>query len=441
MKKVENSTKNMAVPFMVVALLFAMFGFVTFATGGLNGILEETFNLTKGGWQSQLVFFAFFFACLVSANASSWVVNRVGYKKGMSVGIAIIGLGSFLFVPAALYKSFLFFLGALFVTGVGNTLTQTAVNPYITILGPIDSAARRISFMGIMNKFAGGLAPVILASAIAFAPTATQNEKLAQISTTYWWITAVFAVAAILMLLVKMPELSQGEKSADKANDKPTGKLTDYPHLLLGVVTLFLYVGIETMVMGQSKVIGEAYGMTMEHTKFYNALGSYGLIVGYIIGIIFIPKYLSQSKALALVAGSGILLSIVGMLVPASTVVSFPFVNLVGFESTQLVIPVKVLLFAAMGFSCSLVWPAVWPLAMDGLGSYIKSAAGWMMLAVVGGAVYPVLWGIFNESGYPGSAFILGLISFAMIFFYGTVGYKMRRAKTSTPEIAHEKVC
>lgn len=422
-----NKGQSMAIPFAVVAVLFAMFGFVTFATGGLNGILEETFNLPKGGWQSQLVFFAFFIACLVSANASSWVVNKVGYKRGMSLGIAIIGLGSFLFIPAAIYKSFVFFLGALFITGVGNTMTQTSVNPYITILGPIDSAARRISFMGIMNKFAGGLAPIILASAIAFAPNASQDEKLAQISSTYWYVTGVFVVFAIILLFVKMPELSNSssDDSEDKAASK--GKLTDYPHLLLGVITLFLYVGIETMVMGQSKVIGEAYGMAVEHTKFYNALGSYGLIIGYICGIFLIPKYISQSKALAVVAGSGIILAIVGMLLPSELTVSFPFVNLVGFESTHLVVPVKVLIFAAMGFSCSLVWPAVWPLAMDGLGSYIKSAAGWMMLAVVGGAVYPVVWGIFNEAGLPGAAFILALISFGMIFFYGTVGYKARK--------------
>lgn len=424
--KNDYKGQNMVVPFTVVAVLFAMFGFVTFATGGLNGILEETFNLPKGGWQSQLVFFAFFIACLVSANASSWVVNKVGYKMGMSLGVAVIGLGSLLFIPAAMYKSFYFFLGALFITGVGNTLTQTSVNPYITILGPIDSAARRISFMGIMNKFAGGLAPIILASAIAFAPNATQDEKLAQISSTYWWITGVFVIFALLLLLVKMPELSAASEEK-KEESASKGKLTDYPHLLLGVITLFLYVGVETMVMGQSKVIGEAYGMGIEHTKFYNALGSYGLIIGYIFGIVLIPKFISQSKALAIVAGSGIILSILGLVIPAESTVSFPFVNLVGFESTHLVIPVKVLIFAAMGFSCSLVWPAVWPLAMDGLGSYIKSAAGWMMLAVVGGAVYPVVWGIFNEAGFPGAAFILSIISFAMIFFYGMVGYKLRK--------------
>lgn len=413
------------VPFTVVAMLFAVFGFVTFATGGLNGILENTFNLPKGGWQSQMVFFAFFIATLASANASAWVVTKVGYKRGMSVGLFFIALGSFLFIPAAIYKSFFFFLGALFVTGVGNTMTQAAVNPYITILGPIESAARRISFMGIMNKFAGGLAPIILASAITFAPTATQDEKLSQISSTYIWITLAFIIAAVILLFVKMPEIENTSGSSSKEDEKVEGKLTDYPYLLLGVITLFLYVGIETMVMGQSKAMGEAFNMAEAHTKFYNALASYGLIVGYICGILFIPKYLSQSKALAVCAGSGIILSITGLLIPADITVSFPFINLVGLEQTMLVVPVKILIFAAMGFSCSLVWPAVWPLAMDGLGSYTKKAAGWMMLAVVGGAVYPVIWGIFNQNGHPDAAFFLSILSFVAIFYYGMAGYKV----------------
>lgn len=413
------------VPFTVVAMLFAVFGFVTFATGGLNGILENTFNLPKGGWQSQMVFFAFFIATLASANASAWVVTKVGYKRGMSVGLFFIALGSFLFIPAAIYKSFFFFLGALFVTGVGNTMTQAAVNPYITILGPIESAARRISFMGIMNKFAGGLAPIILASAITFAPSATQDEKLSQISSTYIWITLAFVVAAVILLFVKMPEIENTSGSSSKEDEKVEGKLTDYPYLLLGVITLFLYVGIETMVMGQSKAMGEAFNMAEAHTKFYNALASYGLIVGYICGILFIPKYLSQSKALAVCAGSGIILSITGLLIPADITVSFPFINLVGLEQTMLVVPVKILIFAAMGFSCSLVWPAVWPLAMDGLGAYTKKAAGWMMLAVVGGAVYPVIWGIFNQNGHPDAAFFLSILSFVAIFYYGMAGYKV----------------
>lgn len=413
------------VPFTVVAMLFAVFGFVTFATGGLNGILENTFNLPKGGWQSQMVFFAFFIATLASANASAWVVTKVGYKRGMSVGLFFIALGSFLFIPAAIYKSFFFFLGALFVTGVGNTMTQAAVNPYITILGPIESAARRISFMGIMNKFAGGLAPIILASAITFAPSATQDEKLSQISSTYIWITLAFVIAAVILLFVKMPEIENTSGSSSKEDEKVEGKLTDYPYLLLGVITLFLYVGIETMVMGQSKAMGEAFNMAEAHTKFYNALASYGLIVGYICGILFIPKYLSQSKALAVCAGSGIILSITGLLIPADITVSFPFINLVGLEQTMLVVPVKILIFAAMGFSCSLVWPAVWPLAMDGLGAYTKKAAGWMMLAVVGGAVYPVIWGIFNQNGHPDAAFFLSILSFVAIFYYGMAGYKV----------------
>ncbi len=414
------------VPFTVVAMLFAVFGFVTFATGGLNGILENTFNLPKGGWQSQMVFFAFFIATLASANASAWVVTKVGYKRGMSVGLFFIALGSFLFIPAATYRSFFFFLGALFVTGVGNTMTQAAVNPYITILGPIESAARRISFMGIMNKFAGGLAPIILASAITFAPTATQDDKLSQISSTYVWITIVFVATAVVLLFVKMPEIENTSGSAsNKEDEKAEGKLTDYPYLILGVLTLFLYVGIETMVMGQSKAMGEAFNMAEIHTKFYNALASYGLIIGYICGIILIPKYLSQSKALAMCAGSGIVLSIVGLLVPADITVTFPFINLVGLEQTTLIVPVKILIFAAMGFSCSLVWPAVWPLAMDGLGSFTKKAGGWMMLAVVGGAVYPVVWGVFNQNGMPNAAFFLSIISFVAIFYYGVAGHKV----------------
>lgn len=412
-------------PFTVVAMLFAIFGFVTFATGGLNGILQNTFDLPKGGWQSQMVFFAFFIATLASANASSWVVTRVGYKRGMSVGLFFIALGSFLFIPAAIYRSFFFFLGALFVTGVGNTMTQTAVNPYITILGPIESAARRISFMGIMNKFAGGLAPIILASAITFAPDATQDVKLAQISSTYIWITGVFIAAAIILLFIKMPEIENTSGVSTSNEPKVAGKLTDYPYLILGVITLFLYVGFETMVMGQSKAMGEAYNMPEVYSKFYNALASYGLIIGYICGILFIPKYLSQSKALTICAGSGIVLSIIGLIVPAGLTISFPFINLVGLEQANLIIPVKVLVFAAMGFSCSLVWPAVWPLAMDGLGSYTKKAAGWMMLAVVGGALYPVVWGLFNQNGHPEAAFFLGIISFLAIFYYGIAGHKL----------------
>lgn len=370
----------------ILGLLFFTLGFITWLNGTLIQFLKLVCQL-KGDVQPFFVTFAFFMAYFVLAIPSSFILKATGYKKGMAIGLFVMALGSLIFIPAANSRSFALFLAALFTQGMGFTLVQTAVNPYVSIVGPIESAARRMSIMGICNKVAGIMSPLILGVVLLKNATRLENnieavadpvkkavlldELSRKIISPYIVLTVVLVILAVLVYLSSLPEIKNEEKVSKEETTAKTS-VFQYPHLLLGILCLFLYVGVEVMAGDAIGAYGRALGLPLDETKSFTSNTLFFMLVGYVIGIITIPKYLSQQAALKYSAILGIILSVVVFLTHGHT---------------------SILCIALMGLANALMWPAIWPLALKNLGRFTQTAAALLIMGIAGGAIIPLLYG------------------------------------------------
>jgi len=424
----------------VIGLFFFIFGFVTWLNGVLIPFLRTACELND--FQAYFVTFAFYISYFVMALPSSAVLKKTGFKNGMAVGLWVMAVGTLIFIPAALTRTFGLFLTGLFVEGTGLALLQTASNPYVTIIGPRESAAKRISIMGIANKFAGVIAPIILAS-IILKDSHILEEKLAQaadqasraiildemahnVIMPYIVMTIILLLLGLLLRFVHLPEVDTDaeDEAVGVANQKKTS-IWHFPHLILGVVTLFFYVGVE-VIAGDSIIrYGQSLGITMDSAKYFTSLTMVAMIIGYLAGIILIPKYLKQADALKICTILGVIFSLGAVFTPADKIFTMPFIDLVTFKPLQLVLPVTVLFVALMGLANSLVWPAVWPLALNGLGKFTKTASAMLIMAIAGGALLPLLYGKLAVSFSTQSAYWLCLPCYLVIMFYAFIGHKI----------------
>jgi FHS family L-fucose permease-like MFS transporter len=373
-------------PIYIIGALFFVFGFVTWLNSVLIPYLKIACELNT--LESYLVAFAFYIAYLVMAIPSAWVLKVTGFKKGMSVGLSIIGVGALIFIPAALTRTYTLFLTGLFVQGTGLAVLQTASNPYITILGPIESAARRISIMGIFNKVAGSLAPIILGAVtlsdadalqkklttLNIAAKAAQLDQLAhRVILPYIIILIVLLILAVLIYFSTLPEIDTAKD--DKGTTTvamPQTSIFQFPHLLLGAFTLFLYVGVEVMAGDSVISYGASQGIPLSTAKFFTTCTLVCMTLGYIVGIIGIPKYFSQENALKISAFLGIFFSLTAI-----------FTH--GY--------VSVLSISLLGLANALMWPALWPLAIKGLGKFTQIGSSFLIMGIAGGALLPLLYG------------------------------------------------
>lgn len=394
-----NQSKNVNGPLLIIGILFFVFGFVTWVNSVLIAFFKDAFQLNN--FDSLLVTFAFFISYFVMAIPSSWVLAKTGFKKGMSLGLLAMALGTLLFIPAAQMANYPMFLFGLFVIGTGLALLQTASNPYVTILGPAESAAQRISVMGICNKVAGILSQFIfgglfLSSAVAGA------EKLAIVIMPYGIMTAVLVVLAIWVWFSSLPEVEAEETVEESGNAKSS--VWAYPNLVLGLVAFFLYVGVEVIAGDTIINYGVSQGFSQEVAKSFTTYTLYGMLAGYVIGIFFIPNYLSQQKALNYSAILGVLFSI-GSIV------------FTGFNS--------VLCLALLGLANALMWPAMWPLAINGLGKFTKVGSALIIMMISGGALMPLLYGkIADQIGNTQQAYLILIPCYIFIYYYATIGHK-----------------
>jgi FHS family L-fucose permease-like MFS transporter len=381
-----SSKKNNLYVISVLGVLFFMLGFITWLNGTLIQFLKLVCQL-KGDVQPFFVTTAFFMAYFVLAIPSSFILRITGYKKGMALGLFIMALGALIFIPAANRRSFGLFLTALFTQGMGFTLVQTAINPYVSIVGPLESAAKRMSIMGICNKLAGILSPIILGVVLLNNATKLENnieavvdpaqkavllnELSQKIISPYIVLTVVLIVLAILVYLSSLPEIKNEEK---ESNVEITAKTSvfKYPHLMLGIVCLFLYVGVEVMAGDIIGTYGRSLGLPLDETKSYTSYTLSFMLVGYVVGIITIPKYLSQQAALKYSAILGMVLSV-----------------LMFFTHGH----VSIFFVALMGLANALMWPAIWPLTLKNLGRFTETAAALLIMGIAGGAIIPLLYG------------------------------------------------
>ena len=395
-------TQNYVGPLLIIGALFFIFGFVTWVNSVLIAFFKQAFSLTS--FQSTLVAFAFFISYTIMAIPSSAVLKRTGFKNGMSLGLLTMAAGTLIFVPAARSVSYPLFLVGLFVIGIGLTVLQTASNPYATILGPRESAAQRISFMGIANKLAGIISQFIFGGLLlSGAGEAVSAASLEKVVTPYLILTVILVVLAGLVRFSNLPEVSEEQDDVPAESYATHTSVWQFPNLVLGVLALFCYVGAEVITGDLIISYGHAIGFSNDEAKNFTTYTLVGLLAGYMLGIIAIPRFISQQKALLYGMVLALILT-VGALVTD------------GFTS--------VLCIALMGFAISPVWPAVWPLALDRLGSFTKLGSALLIMGISGGALLPLVHGYLTDAVSPKMAYALLLPLFGFILYYAASGHK-----------------
>ncbi len=412
--------------FAIITLLFAIFGFVTWLNGILIPFLKKACELTDQ--QAFYVTTAFFASYFFLALPSSWILNKVGTKRGMTIGLLIMALGCFVFISAAGSRTYSLFLTGLFIVGMGLALLQTAVNPYISIIGPIESAAKRISIVGLANKLAGILANILFGSIllknateiqekINIADNDTKNELLNQLAsrveTPYWILASILIIIAIVIFKSTLPDIKeQAGDSSDGETYLTKGKTSvfQFPHVILGAFAIFAYVGVEVMAGDLIIVYGQNLGFSEDTAKFFTSFGLVGLIIGYLVTIVIVPKYVSQEKWLTTCTILGILLTIVSYIATENIAVGA---------------------LAALGFANAVMWPAIFPLGIRDIGKFSNTGSALLVMGIVGGALIPPFYGwLYKDENIFGfdfrSAFLfIMLICYLYILWFSKKGYKI----------------
>jgi glucose/galactose transporter len=415
----RDASSRYVLSITIIGVLFFIFGFVTWLNGTLIPFLKLACDLHSDA-QALLVTFAFYIAYFFLALPSSAILSKTGYKRGMSLGLLIMACGALLFVPAATARNFWLFLGGLFVQGMGLALLQTASNPYISIIGPIESAARRISIMGICNKVAGALSPLILSAIvlkgaselearIATADAGVRASLLEELShrviAPYVAMAAVLVLLALMIWLSPLPEIDDDGIEADHIEGAAARtSVFQFPHLLLGVICIFVYVGVEVMAGDVIGIYGKALGLSLDVTKNLTAYTLWAMVLGYIIGIVTIPKVIRQETALKLSA-------ILGLIFTALAFVTHGYVS--------------ILFVALLGLANSLMWPAIFPLAIRGLGPLTRVGAALLIMGIAGGAIVPQVYARLKDVMSPQSAFFWSMLPcYLYILYYATKGHR-----------------
>lgn len=418
----------------ILGILYFMMGFVTWVNGTLIPFLRIACELNIS--EALLVTFAFYLAYFFLSIPSSFIIKKTGFKNGMALSLVVMAAGSLIFIPAANARSFALFLTGLFVQGAGLSLLQTASNPYVSIIGPIESAAKRISIMGICNKIAGAISPLILASIVLKNATELEAKIVAatdpveksalldslasRVIVPYIVISIVLVILAVIISRSSLPEIETDKNDTPDASGKTVAdkrtSIFQYPYLLLGTLCIFVYVGVEVMAGDVIGTYGNALGMSLDQTKYFTTFTLLAMLVGYIVGIIAIPKYLSQDMSLRISAILGIVFTVCAFMTTGYTAVTF---------------------IALLGLANSLMWPAIWPLAIDKLGGFTKIGSAFLVMGIVGGGILPQVYsGLYNKEGLFNflysetmdfrKAFLYCMVPcYAYILYYAIGGHKV----------------
>lgn len=392
---------------LLAAFLFFIFGFLTWVNGTLIAFFKKTFELNH--FNSYLVTFAYYLSYTLMAIPSSMVLKKIGFKNGMSTGLLIMALGCGLFIPAAKLASYPIFLVGLFTTGIGLTLLQTAINPYVTLMGPHESGAKRISFMGFSNKIGGIIGQLVLGSILLHGATnIVQQDELNKIIFPYLIITTLFVVMSFILRknnwFPEIEEEKEEHKTLSTHNDKKN--VFQFPNLVLGVIALFCAGATEVMAIDSIINYGMSLGFPETRAKLFGSFTLIAMIMGYLSGMILIPKYIKQEKLLKYGAITGSVLAI-----------------LVIYSHSS----VSVFMVSLLGFVNALFWPAIWPLALEGLGRFVKIGSALLIMSVVAGAVVPLLYGLIADTiDSTQKAYWILIPCYLFIAYYGYFGYKIK---------------
>jgi glucose/galactose transporter len=401
----------------IIGTLFFVFGYVTWINSQLIPFLKQVCEL-QTDTQAYLVTFAFFISYFVMSIPSSYILEKTGFTKGMALGLFIMAIGSLLFIPAAKHQAYSLFLIALFIQGSGLTILQTASNPYAVILGSPESAARRISIMGICNKVAGMIGVFILGT-ILFSNIEAISENLntlegaayeaelqilsSRLIMPYIVIAIMLSLLALMVLYANLPEIAPEKMPKEKPKT-----IFSYSYLWFGVLAIFAYVGAEVIAIDTLSLYGNYHGINNDDAKFFSVLSLVALTVGYLVGIIFMPKYISQRIALVI----SCLLALV--------LISFALVTPSYLSIGSIIL---------LSFAHAMMWPCIWPLSIEGLGEHTKLGSALLIMAIAGGAILPIVYGLLAEMTNHQNAYGILIPLYLYILYFSLHGYKINKHK------------
>jgi glucose/galactose transporter len=422
--------RDTRISIMLIGMMFFIFGFVSWANSILIPYFKIACELTN--FKAYLVTFAFYISYFIMSVPASYVLKSIGFKKGMMLGFWIMSIGALIFIPAAMNRAYPIFLIGLFTLGTGLAILQTAANPYITLLGPKESAAQRISIMGICNKGAGILAPLAFAAVILKATDSdlfknlehmtganrnlALNELIQRVIVPYFCVGILLFLLGLAVRFSPLPEIDtdQENEALIKVNSSKSS-IFQFPHLILGAIAIFLHVG--TQVIAIDTIIGYAGSMNIQlmEAKIFPSFTLAATICGYTIGIICIPKYVSQVNALRSSTILGLLFAM-GILMTSGNV-----------EWAGLQVDISIWFVVLLGLANSLIWAGIWPLALDGLGKFTKIGASILIMGLCGNAILPLFYGYFADLYDLKLAYAVLIPCYLYLIFYAIRGHKIRK--------------
>lgn len=434
MEQLENqqlNKRNTTIAIIIVGAMFFIFGLVSWVNAILIPYFKIACELTH--FESYFVAFAFYIAYLCLSVPSAYILNKVGYKRGIMYGFICMSIGAALFIPAALTRTYGIFLAGLFVIGAGLTILQSAANPYITIVGPIESAAKRISLMGICNKFAGIISPLIFAAVVLKVTdsslftllesgTLDEASKNMMLDDLIRRVIKPYAILSVLLLMFGifirysvLPEIDPAENNKEEENcaHKRTS-VFQFPYLILGAFALFVHVGTQIIAIDTIISYAGSMGMNLLEAKAFPSYTLTATIIGYTIGILLIPKYLSQTRALQICCTFGLLLSIFVILVSKEVII-------LGHEGN-----LSIWFLCALGLPNALIYAGIWPLSIKGLGRFTKIGSSLMIMGLSGNAIMPIVYGYFADIQGLQNAYWVLIPCYIYLIFFAVYGHKIQ---------------
>lgn len=411
-----------------IGALFFLFGLVSWVNAILIPYFKVACELTHT--QSYLVALAFYIAYLVMSIPASKLLNKVGYKRGIMVGLMFMAAGTLLFVPAAYTRTYGIFLTGLFVIGTGLSILQTAANPYIVIIGPIESAARRISIMGLCNKIAGIIAPLLFAAVILKSSdsalfemiknnaiegtekSAMLDELIRRVIVPYSILSGFLFLFACSIRFINLPDIKT-ESEDENASHTDRDSILDYPYLIMGAIAIFFHVAAQVISIDTVISYGEMMGLDLNQAKIFPSITLSCALLGYLLGIILIPRFISQKNMLRISTTVGLIFSLCVLLVSGH-------VHLLGMDTDA-----SIWFLCLMGIPNALIYAGIWPLAIHDLGRWTSRGSSLMVMALCGNAFMPLIYGVLADSYGLRIGYVVLIPCFLYLMFYAYYGHKV----------------
>lgn len=390
-------------PFILITSLFFLWAFGVNLNDVLIPHFKKAFQLTD--LQSSLIQAAFFGGYFLAALPAGWLMERIGYKRGILTGLGICATGALLFIPAANALLYSFFLGALFIMACGQSFLEVAANPYVTILGPAESSERRLNLAQSFNSVGAVATPYIGAAFILTntRPGAAAAEEVHNVIGPYMVIAGVFLLVALMIAFTHLPETRREVVEESAAHPRLRDALR-HPHLVKGVIAQFAYVGAQVGVGSFIIRFAERMvpGLQDRDASVYLQYHWIGFMIGRFSGS-FLMKYVAASRLLGLFAGGGFVCACIAIAASGT-------------------LPVWGLVL--IGFFHSIMFPTIFALGIKGLGAYTKLGSSLLVMAIIGGAVFPALMGYISDLSNIRVAFAIPLLCYLYIWYYAAKGAK-----------------